>query len=147
MTALFVACYLHVWGATRCVEYQSFIHHLFCSLEIPNPNTHPTSYSQESDIQFWPCTQYFVTIFRPCFAAHSCRLDTAKRKELHLEWDGVSSCTSDDSAIPLGQKCAYVCEPGYFSANSGEQMTCGATNSKTSAQGKWEVPGVGCQRP
>ena len=103
-------------------------------------------YSLENGIQFWPCIQYLVTIFRPCSAAQTCKLDTAKRKELHIEWDGASACTSDDSAIPIGKKCAYVCEPGYFSANSGEEMTCEANNDKTSAQGKWKVPGVGCKR-
>ena len=88
----------------------------------------------------------FGNISRPCSAAQTCKLDTAKRKELHIEWDGASACTSDDSAIPFGKKCAYVCEPGYFSANSGEEMTCQVKDDKKSALGKWEVPGVGCKR-
>ena len=103
-------------------------------------------YSQESGIQFWPCTQYLITIFRPCFAAQKCKLDEAESKKLHIKWNETSSCTSDDSAIPLDKECPYVCAPGYFSANSGGNMTCGATNDRTSALGKWEVPGVGCQR-
>ena len=99
-------------------------------------------YSQESGIQFWPCTQYLVTIFPPCFAAQMCKLDDAKRSELFI----VGSCTSADDAIPIGIKCPYVCQPGYFSVNSGDKMTCEGNNDKTSALGKWKVPGVGCQR-
>ena len=108
-------------------------------------------YSQESGIQFWPCTQYLITIFRPCFAVQTCKLDTAERKELRIEWTGAWSCTSNDtklklSALPLNQTCAYVCQLGHFFANSGAKMTCEANAYKKSALGKWKVPGVGCQR-
>ena len=108
-------------------------------------------YSQENGIQFWPCIQYLVTIFRPCSAAQTCKLDTAKRKELHIEWTGAWSCTSDDAklkllALTIGQKCAYVCQLGHFFADSGAKMTCEANADKKSALGKWEVPGVGCKR-
>ena len=90
------------------------------------------------------CWLYVTTaIFRPCSAAQTCTLDAGVRTELNIE---ASSCTSDDSVIPIGKKCAYVCEPGYFSVNSGEEMTCGANDDKTSAKGKWKVPGVGCKR-
>ena len=87
------------------------------------------------------------TIFRPCVAAQTCKLDDAKRNELFI----AGSCTSDDSginldALPIGQECAYVCQVGYFSANSGEKMTCQVKADKTSAQGEWKVPGVGCKR-
>ena len=101
--------------------------------------------SPKSDIQFWSCTQILATIFWPCSAAQTCPLSVANRHDLHLE--ATDKCTNDDSALPIGKKCPYLCAFGYFFQASDATMTCQANNiDRTKQHGDWKPPGDGCQR-